>query len=58
MGYVYAIVIVRYILGPDAAFNGLDKSNTLEPALYSVLEDMQSTGNADVCGVGKLMVLY
>eukprot|EP00391_Amoebophrya_sp_Ameob2_P002695 CAMPEP_0179002170 /NCGR_PEP_ID=MMETSP0795-20121207/11825_1 /TAXON_ID=88552 /ORGANISM="Amoebophrya sp., Strain Ameob2" /LENGTH=304 /DNA_ID=CAMNT_0020695741 /DNA_START=208 /DNA_END=1122 /DNA_ORIENTATION=- len=47
---------MRYILGPDAAFNGLDKSNTLEPALYSVLEDMQSTGNADVCGVGKLMV--
>ncbi|CAD7971629.1 unnamed protein product [Amoebophrya sp. A120] len=47
---------MRYILGPDAAFNGLDKGNTLEPALYSVLEDMQSAGNQDACGVGKLMV--
>ncbi|CAD7966618.1 unnamed protein product [Amoebophrya sp. A25] len=47
---------MRYILGADAAFNGLDKANTLEPALYSVLEDMGTTGGKDVCGVGKLMV--
>merc|ERR1712194_427388 len=47
---------MRYILGADAAFNGLDKQNTLEPALYSVIEDMNLSKNPDVCGIGKLMV--
>jgi len=45
----------RYILGPDAAFMPLDKENTLEPALYSIMEDMQEAAKDEGCGVGKLM---
>lgn len=49
---------LRYILGPPAAVVSLDKTNTLEPALTSIMEDMSvaMSSGEDACGVGKLMV--
>ena len=46
----------RYIFGADASFQPLDKANTLEPALVSVLEDMGRLAADDYCGVGKLAI--
>lgn len=49
---------MRYIFGPDAAFQSLDKQGQIEPVLYSIIEDMASIGHVaeDGCGVGKVLV--
>lgn len=48
---------MRYILPPEAAFGQVSK-DLLEPALYSIMEDMASLSlpNQDTCGIGKLLI--
>jgi len=48
----------QYILGPAAGFVALDKENTLEPAVASIMQDIASlpTENAGECGTGQLML--
>lgn len=49
---------MRYTLPPEAAFGQVGSREILEPALYSIMEDMNALPdpNLDVCGVGKLAV--
>lgn len=48
----------QYILGPGAGFGALNKENTLEPALASIMEDIASLPkeNAGECAIGQLML--
>jgi len=48
----------QYILGPAAGFTPLNKENTLEPALSSIMEDVASLPkeSAGECAIGQLML--
>lgn len=49
---------LQYILGPSAAFVALNREQTLEPYLGSIMEDVASLPKADEaeCGTGQLML--
>jgi len=49
---------MQYILGPGAAFVALNKDQTLEPFLASMMEDVASVPKANEaeCGTGQLMI--
>jgi len=48
----------QYILGPSAGFVPLNKENTLEPAVTSIMQDIESLPkeNEGECAIGQLML--